>query len=192
VIDKEGYALILRRNGLQAPDAALYKPGWVNTPADIRNAVHQTDGYMQMLDTGIHAAKRAPKAFVEAWAQFYGGWRTWSADVAENTWTKWAFSDVQSQLVSYQQQAGTWAAQARKYGVTIAGPAPEAPTGGATKVMMWIGIGTVGLVVLSVAAKFLHTILTGSVALAEAEETAMSIADSQRRKRHARKVITVS
>lgn len=191
-LDDAGRRLIAERNGLRAaPAATLYQPGWVNTPGDIRTAAQQTDAFVEHLNTGI-ASSRAPKAFRDAWNQFYGGWKAWYADAANHTLRKWLTSDIQSQLVSYQQQAGSWAEQAKKYHVATAGPGPEAPTGGAQKVMMWIGISVVGLVVLGVVAKLVHTIMLGNAALAEAETTALALAEAKRRKRHDRSAFSIT
>jgi hypothetical protein len=192
VIDQAGRALIAQRNGLAAaPAATLYQPGWVNTPTDIRAGAEQTNAYIEALNAGI-SRSGAPKTFRDGWNQFYGGWKAWYADASQHTLRKWLTSDVQSQLVSYQQQAGEWAQQAAKYRVKAPGPGPEAATGGAQKVMMWIGIGVVGLVVLGVVAKLVHTVMLGNVALGEAEAAALAIADAKRRKKHDRSTFSIT
>lgn len=184
--------------------APLYSPGAINTPFDLREAAQQTDVFISSIQSSLQNAKRVPVAWLNGWRAFYVNWTKFYATNFSGllaTTGKWLTSDLQSQLVSYQQQAGTWADQAAKYKVTVPGPHPQQDEDSSKtkKTLMYVGVGVIGLVVLGVAAKLLHTVITGHLsgassdaALAEAEEQALAIVDKKRAKKSAKRILTVS
>jgi hypothetical protein len=193
--------IILERQAAEnLGSGTLYQPGFVNTPLDLREAAQQTDQFIANIQAGLANAKKVPVAWLKAWTQFYAGWQRFYASNFSSvlkTTAKWATSDLQTQLVSYQQQAGAWAEQADKIrGVSIPGSRPQKEAGDAKKVLMWVGIGVVGIAVLAVAAKLLHSVVTGrlgcSDALIDAEDAALAIVAAKKRKKSSKSVYSIA
>ncbi len=60
------------------------------------------------------------------------------------------------------------------------------------RILIWTAVGAVGLGILFVTAKLVHTAVLGGAALEEAEMTAMALADAAKRKRSNRRVVSIS
>ncbi len=56
-----------------------------------------------------------------------------------------------------------------------------------TRILIWAAVGTVGLGVVIMAAKLVHTAVLGNMALGEAEEAAVTAAEEERRRAEQRK-----
>ncbi len=63
---------------------------------------------------------------------------------------------------------------------------------GIPRPVIYAGLAVGGILALFLAAKLVHTVMLGRAQLAEAEEEAIQIADSSRRKKAARKVASIS
>lgn len=181
--------------GQLGADATLYQPGAINTPFDLRTAAQQTDRFIAGLNDALQNVKKVPLAWYQGWQKFFTEWQRFYANNFSgivSTTAHWLTSDLQSQLVNYQQQAGVWAKQAAKYKASAPGPGPEEPASDTKKTLMYVGLAVVGLGTLFLVAKLVHTAVLGGAALEEAEQTAVALADAQRRKKSNRRVVTIS
>lgn len=176
--------------------ATTFSPGWFSTPGDLTLAAQQTDAVVTALDSGVAASKRVVKSVRDEWATFAAQWKQFfDSNLGPNASTTlhWLTSNLQGQLVNFQQQVATWASKLAKYGVRTTGATPAEAPGGSRSVFVWIGIGVVALAGLFILGKLVHTVvLGGSNALTAAEDEAMRISDRARAKRHSRSAYSIS
>lgn len=158
-------------------------------------AAQQTNGVVQALDRALNTGTHhVAKDWFDGWSAFKGQWHDFYQNFSGigHVTLKWLTSDLQSQLASYQQQVASWVEQAKKYNVKTPGANTPNSEKGASNTLMWVGIGVVALVGLGIAAKLVHTVLLGGAELGEAEMMAMSIADAERDKRNARRLVSIT
>jgi hypothetical protein len=192
VIDEAGRKLILQRNGQLG---AL-----VNTPGQILNEMDAVDRLVDGLGVAVNSARKKlgkslvsqVEAFWNEWKAFYGrnkglGARLWGG--------------VYEQTIAYRDRAMQWQARLQKAGADVTPDQIAPPPDPNHQVLVYIGIGVVALIGLSIAAKLIHTIVLGNSelgqtgrsrrgrarerrwTLAEAEDAAISLMDAKRRRR---------
>lgn len=164
------------------------------------NAAKQTDDYVTAMQQAVDGVKSwvgkgAPSGSGAAFRAFYTNWKNFYANNFSSRFTQLvheATSDLQSSLVNYQNQAADWGKKLKKWKVEVAAtPTPSAP-GGASNVLMYVGIGAVALVGLFIIGKLVHTVALGGAALEEAENEAMRLADEKKRKRQDRTAFSIT
>jgi hypothetical protein len=191
-----------RRAGFGS-DTSVAATGYFSSPSDLLNAGQQTnDAFMQMfnaVDANRSSANpTVPKSVRDQFVPFAIGWNQFFQQNFSNialVTARWLTSDLQTHLVSYQQQIAAWGEKLKKYIGADAGSAASlkpGSQGGAKNVMMWIGIGAVTLVGLFMIGKLVHTVAFGDARLEEAEDEAMRLLEEKKRKRHDRTAFSIT
>ncbi len=168
-------------------EATTATPGTLSMPEDLWNAAQQTNDFINGMASAVaaftHWTSRTPAgsgvafdAFRKEWSDFYTNDFSTRARTVAHALT----SNIAGNLRNYQEQAATWAKKLKIWGVKVPGIAPA--SAGGTNVFMWIGIGAVSLVGLFIIGKLIHTVALGN-ALTEAEDDAVRIANSKRKRR---------
>lgn len=181
-------------------DATSASTGFFSSAEDLLNAAKQTDDYVSAMQAAVDAVsnwsgKNVPAGSGQAFKTFYANWKNFYAnDFGSRTsvLAHWFTSNLQGNLVNYQNQAADWGQKLKKWGVSVQGAAPPGAAGGGKNVMMWVGIGAVTLIGLFIIGKLVHTVAFGGAALEEAEEEAMRLADQKQRKKHDRRVLSIT
>lgn len=179
-VDDEARRIIAQRNGLR--DAVVYTPSQAKAEADTVNAI-----ITQMYQDAV-ASPKIPQsyrnsfyAFCNEWVAFYQNHTSW----LDRLW----FANV-DKISDYRKRAVTWRQLLSKHGFKPTTPEDTVPTSGIP--WKWILLGGLGLVSVVVVVRLVRTTMLGRIALGEAEEAAMAIADAERRKRSARKVFSIA
>jgi len=190
-----------QRRTFGADTSVAATTGFFSSPIDLYNAGKQTnDAFMQMFNA-VNANRSSahptiPKSVRDDFVTFAIGWNTFYQQNFSGTAIafKYFTTNLQGNLVSYQQQIAAWGTKLKKYiGSDASSAAGLKPGGGSAKnVLMWVGIGAVTLIGLFVIGKLVHTVALGNAALTEAEEDAMRIMDEKQRKRRDRTAFSIT
>lgn len=205
MIDNAGRQLILQRNGLGADRGDVFF-----SPDEVANEQLQVNTLVDSLGVDVNAhASRLPRAVVTGFGQFWTEWKAFYK--ARSGFFARHERSTYEKTLEYRAQATTWqqkiAAAGKKVGVALTalplqkgaqdGDADQSQT---TKILKYVGVGTLLLVGLLIAGKLVHTIMLGEGALgqsgrgrtrrrerrwtlAEAESAALALFEKRRARR---------
>lgn len=165
----------------------------VNTPGQILNAMNEVDRLVDSLGTAVNAqVAKLPKTIV---MQFSAFWNEWKAFYRDNSglWSRF-WEGTYEQTLGYQTRAVEWQKRLAKAGATVTpdAPASDKPPTTPGQVLMYVGLGVAALVGLVLVTRLVSGVGLGNSALAEAEDAAVAIAESRRRKARSRRVLSIS
>lgn len=171
------------------------------TPDEVKNEQEQVNRLVDSLGVDVNAQRaKLPKRIVTGFSQFWDEWKAFYKN-SSGFFARHERGTYEKTL-EYRAQAAAWQKQIKKAGGELTALAllhtsqpGEDNQGKDDKLkttLMYVGFGVVGLGILFVTAKLVHTAVLGSIALGEAEETAMALADAAQRKRSNRSVVTIT
>jgi len=189
------------RGQLQRVNLGADRGNFFFSPDEVKNEQEQVNNLVDSLGVDVNAnSGKLPKRVVAGFSQFWNEWKAFYK--ANNGFLARHERGTYEKTLEYRAQAANWQKQIIKGGVqTTALPPLHTSQPGednqgkddkVTKILKYVGIGTLVLFGLGLAAKLVHTVMLGRAQLAEAEEEAIQIADSSKRKKAARKVATIS
>lgn len=161
----------------------------MQTNAFITGMAQGVDAVKNWTGKGVPAGTGATfNTFVRAWANFYAS----DFSSRPRVLAHWLTSNLQAQLINFQQQAADWGKKLKKWGVKFEATSTEGAPNKALGVLTWIGIGVVVLGGLYLIGKAVHKATLGGAALEEAEQEAMQIAEEKKRKKRDKTALTIS
>lgn len=184
-------------------DTSVASTGFFSSPSDLYDAGQQTNAAFMQMFNAVDANRSSahptvPKSVRDQFVPFAIGWNTFFQQNLSNiaiVTARFFTTDLQSHIVSYQQQIAAWGEKLKKYIGADAGSAASlkpGTQGTAKNVMMWVGIGAVALVGIFLIGKLAHTVAFGDARLTEAEDEAMRLADEKRRKKSDRSAFSIT
>jgi hypothetical protein len=180
--DPEALRIVAARNGGRLGSV-------VNTPGQILNAMNVVDRLVDSLGVAVNAqAAKLPKNTVKQFADFWNEWKKFYQDNS-GLWSRF-WEGTYEQTLAYQARAVEWQKRLGKAGadVTPDAPSSDKPAASPTQVLMYVGLGVAVLVGLVLVTR----LVSPAVALAEAEDAAVAIAEAKRRKLRVRRVLSIS
>lgn len=189
------------RGQLQRANLGADRGNFFFSPDEVKNEQEQVNRLVDSLGVDVNAQQaRLPKRVVAGFSQFWSEWKAFYN--ANNGFLARHERGTYEKTLEYRAQASNWQKQIKKAGgettalellhTSQPGEDNQGKDDKIKKTLVYVGIGTLGLVTLFVLAKLVHTAVLGSAALGEAEMTAMALADAAKRKRSNRHVVTIT
>ncbi len=104
--------------------SAHYETGFFSSPSDLKTAADAVDAQISNIDNAIDGNEDIPQAQWDGWQVFLSHWKGFYSDNFHSIFSvteSWLTTDLQAQLVSFQEQAATWGHQMESFGVTVPG-----------------------------------------------------------------------
>lgn len=129
---------------------AHFETGFFSSPSDLKTAGDAVDALINNIDNAIDGNEEVPQAQWDGFQVFLGDWKHFYSSNFGSLLTvtgSWLTTDLQAQLVSFQEQAAIWGHQMEKYGAEIPGGVTE-PADNSLPKLPDIGISWVLVLVL--------------------------------------------
>lgn len=140
---------------------AHFETGFFSSPSDLKTSAEAVDALINNIDNAIDGNAEVPQAswdgfqaFLSDWKRFYSGNFRSLLQVTG----AWLTTDLQAQLVSFQEQAALWGHEMEKYGAEIPGGVTE-PADNSLPKLPDIGISWVLVIALIAAIVILPRVL---------------------------------